>query len=297
MKRIFLGLCVMTIYGCASPAIPNTNSQNKVAQNVVTPMEIKPQTAVQTGLNGITAKSLEGRKYQVFLGAAYAGIRDQLKDGEVLTLKDVVFEQAAYGQGYYKAHYLDSRGSQIFADYYALSDVGLLDSRMMAIDTTVSDEKVNQGRGEVLHGKTPDQTGEYMTYLYLSTSNGDSARAYPVSLQKGQSKAKSLGHGLSFSCRKGQVFGVATFTEPFIAINEGAELKFSFPNRVKMSVRGEAIDSESVFFAIPRKLEKMLTSSEAGELWVHPDANGPERSSWRNNGLSEAYMRVKRHCS
>lgn len=172
MKRILGGLCLMAIYGCSSelPTTPDSSKDDQVTKSVASDVVTSTPIDVPADINGVTAKSLEGKKYQVFLGSAYLGVRDQLKDGEVLTLKDVVFEPSSYDQGYFKAHYLDSKGAPIFADYYSLSDVGLLDSRMMAIDTTVSDEKVNQGRGEVLHGKTPDQTGEYMTYMYLSTS-------------------------------------------------------------------------------------------------------------------------------
>ncbi|WP_429108588.1 hypothetical protein [Aeromonas media] len=257
----------------------------------------KAPMVVQDDINGVTAKSLEGKEYQVFLGAAYLGVRDQLKDGEVLTLKDVKLVPSSYDHGYFQAHFLDASGAQLFTDYYSLSDVGLLDSRLMAIETSVSEGKVNQGRGEMLHGKTPEQAGKDSTYLYMSTSNGEKVRAYPVSLIKGDSKPKPLSYGLSFSCSKGQMYGVASFSEPFIALNEGAKLKFSFPGQVNITVRGEAIDSESVFFSIPQKLEKKLINAEAGELWVHPDANGPERFPWRNNGMAEAYTRVKRHCN
>lgn len=296
MKQFLLYLSFMTIYGCAFPqeSSVTTTTTNSKGTSVV--KEKKAAAISRSDINGITAQSLEGKKYQVFLGAAYIGVREQLKDGETLILKDVVLEPTSSGHGYFKAHFLDSKGSQLFSDYYALSDVGLLDSRLMTIETSVSNKNMNQGRGEMLHGKTPERTGELMTSLYVSTSNGDTVRAYPVSLYQGDSKPKSLSYGLSFSCHKGKMYSVASFSEPFIAMNEGAELKFSFPRRLKMSVRGEAIDSASVFFSIPQNLEKALVSSEAGELWVHPDANGPSRLSWRNNGLSEAYMRVKHHC-
>ncbi len=266
--------------------------------NTVTTQEApKAVPVIQGSINGVTAKSLEGKKYQVFIGAAFLGIRDQLKDGEILTLKDVVYEPASDGHGYFKAHFLDSRGSQVFSDYYSFSDVGLLDNRIRTIQTSISEEKVNQNRGMLLHGKTPKQAGERSTYLYSSTANGDKARAYPVSLSENDESPKQLYRGLSFSCNKGKMSGVITFSEPFIALTEGATLEFSFPNRVKISVRGEAIDSESVFFSIPNKLETKLINEEAGEVWVNPDVNNPARFPWLNNGMSEAYVRVKRNCN
>lgn len=292
MKRTYLYSCFMVIYGCTAHQEPNLRG------NTVTIQEA-PKTALvtQNSINGVTAESLEGKKYQVFIGSAFLGIRDQLKDGEMLTLKDVVYEPTIDGHGYFKAHYLDSKGSQIFPDYYSFSDVGLLDNRLRTIQTSISEEKVNQNRGVLLHGKTPKLAGEPSTYLYSSTSNGDKARAYPVSLSEGDESPKRLYSGLSFSCSKGKMSGVITFSEPFIALTEGATLEFSFPNRVKISVRGEAIDSESVFFSIPNKLEAKLISEDAGEVWVHPDVNSPARFPWLNNGMSEAYARVKKICN
>ena len=297
MKRTCLCLCLMAMYGCVSTPSPNTKTQNPVTNGVLTQEATEAPVIVQDNINGVTAKSLEGKKYQVFLGAAYLGVRDQLKDGEMLTLKDVELKPSPYDRGYFRAHFLDTSGAQLFTEYYALADVGLLDSRLMEIDTSVTEEKVNQGRGEVLHGKTPEQAGVDSTYLYMSTSNGDKVRAFAVSLNKGTSKDNQLSSGLSFSCSKGKMYGVASISEPFIALNEGANLKFSFPGKVNITVRGEAIDSESVFFSIPQKLENQLVKAEAGELWVHPDANGPARFPWRNNGMAEAYTRVKRHCN
>lgn len=249
------------------------------------------------GINGVTAESLEGKKYKIFLGSAYLGVRNQLKDGEILTLNSVDFVPSLNGRGYFKAHFLDSKGVRIFPKKYSLSDVGVLDSRIMSIDTSVSMEKVNQGRGELIHGKTPAQLGESYAYLYASTSNGDSVRAHPVSLNDyGDKNPKNLQIGLSFSCSKGKLYGVADFQETFIATNEGANLKFSFPNLVNVTLRGVAIDYNSVFFEVTSNLESSLINSEAGELVAYPDANGVSRISWRNNGLSEAYTRVKRNC-
>lgn len=297
MKRFFVCLSVVAIHGCALPPESIVTTTGKAqGEGVVVVQEKKVAPISRSDINGVTAQSLEGKKYKVFLGAAYVGVRDQLADGEILTLKDVVLEPTSSGRGYFKAHFLDSKGTQIFSDYYALSDVGLLDSRLMTIDTSISKENLNQGRGEILHGKTSEQAGEVMTSLYVSKSNGDTVNASPVSQYQVNSKPKPLNYGLSFSCYKGKMYSVASFSRPFIAMNEGAELKFSFPGPVKISVRGRAIDSEAVSFSIPQRLEKALVSSEAGELWVHPDANGPSRLSWLNNGLSEAYMRVKHHC-
>jgi len=246
-------------------------------------------------INGVTAKDLEGKKYPIFIGKSYVGIREQLKDNEIVTLKDVILERFKYGGGYFKAHYIDSSGNQIFSDYYGLSDVGILDSRIMNIDTSISTSKINPARGVILHGKKNSAARTDITYMYQSISNGDEVKAYPV--QFAFDEVKPLSHGISFSCKNGTMYGVATYLESFIALNESAKVDFSFPGNRKESVGATSISYDSVLFKVSKPLEKFLLNSEAGEVWITPEANGPVRLSWLVNGMNEAYLRVKKGCA
>lgn len=296
MKNLLAGLViVLFVSGCNSTPAEMTRPSEKPRTLDVTTIAEKPIVDQEEEINGVTANSLEDKSYRVFLGAAYVGLRDQLKDGEMLTLKDVELVNAGYGRSYFKSHFLDSKGSQLFTEYYSLKDVGLLDSRFMEIDVSISKNKVTQNRGEVLHGKVSSKVNE-ITSLYVSVSNGDTARAYPVNIFKSKGQAKPSDYGMSFSCSGGQVFGVLSLSEPFIALNEGSDVKFSFPDLAMTTVRGKAIDYKSVLFPISGQLELYLIHKQAGELWVYPDANSPVRFGWLNNGMSEAYSRVKYHC-
>lgn len=275
MNRCIL-ILVLAMSGCASVTVPNNHVETD-------------------SINGVTAKDLEGKKYRIFIGKAYVGIRDQLKDNEVVTLKDVALQRFPSGDGYFKAHYVDSNGDQIFSDYYGLNDVGILDSRVMSIDTSISNSKISAARGAILHGKKFGEAKSDITYMYESVSNGSEVVAYPVRFAF--NKIEPLNHGLSFSCKNGSMYGVMTYLESFIALNENAKVEFSFPENRKENVGAISVSYDSVLFKVSEPLEKYLLNSEAGEAWIVPEANSPVRLSWLVNGMNEAYLRVKNGCA
>ncbi|AUL97448.1 hypothetical protein [Vibrio vulnificus] len=248
------------------------------------------------------SKELEGTQHKIWKEASFKGIRSELKEGEIITFKDVEAKPSYNNSEYYYIGYIYSDdGRLLFDQKYTLSDVGVIQFKGNKINKVVNPEVVNASRGIRYHGNSEVNDGFSSTYW--KSSGGDAPKAMPVrdyksSITGSHKIAENHWTGLRLSCISNNVY--ASFNNEkniYAADNEDITVTVSFPYSEGKRYQSKSIGHTGVSLKVDPYIERILLKEDAIKLVAYSHANRSftEVTAY-NNGLAEAYARVKHNC-
>ncbi|WP_318440374.1 hypothetical protein [Photobacterium leiognathi] len=249
------------------------------------------------------SSELENSKHKVWKEASFKGIRSELKEGETIVFKEVEAKKSYNGTEYYYLGYIYSEDGQLLFDKkYTLSDVGVVKFKGNHIDKAVDPEVVSSSRGIRYHG-IPDVNDGFST-TYWKRSGGGAPKAMPVRDYKsttfGAHKvAQDHWTGLRLNCISNHVY--ASFSNKkniYAADGEEITVTVSFPYSEGKQYTSRAIGHTGVSIKVDSYIERILLEEDAIKLEAYSHANhGFTEVTAYNNGLAEAYTRVKNSCA
>lgn len=251
--------------------------------------------------NDISSK-LEGAKFKVWKEASFKGIRDELKEGETITFKNVEAKELYDHSGYYYLGYIYSAdGQKLFDEKYTLSDVGVIDFKEYKINKKIDSSVVSTSRGVRYHGNPEVNDGFSSTYW--KSTGGDNPMAIPVRDYKSTSSnkhdvAQTDSSGLYLSCISGSVY--LSFNDKdniYAADNEDITVTIYYPYSQGKSYESRANGFTGVSLKVDSYIDRILLNEDAIKLeaYSHSNRNLTEITVY-NNGLAEAYSRIKNNC-
>lgn len=253
-------------------------------------------------INDISSK-LEGAKFKVWKEASFKGIRNELKEGEIITFKKVEAKELYDHSGYYYLGYIYSADNKmLFDEKYSLSDVGVIDFSGYKIDKRIDSAIVHSLRGVRYHGNPEVQDGFSSTYW--KSTGGDNPTAIPVqdyksTLTNKHDVAQIDSSGLYLSCISGNVYlSFSNKDNIYAADNEDITVTVFYPYSHGKKYASTAYGFTGVSLRVDSYIGRILLKEDAIKLeaYSHSNRNFTEITAY-NNGLAEAYSRVKNNCS
>ncbi|MEZ9627430.1 hypothetical protein [Aliivibrio fischeri] len=249
------------------------------------------------------SNELEGSTHKVWKEVSFKGIRSELKDGEVIIFKDVVAKPSYNNSEYYYIGHIYSADNQLLFDKkYTLADVGVVKFKGNKIDKAINPDVVSSTRGIRYHGNSDVVEGFSSTYW--KSSGGDTPRVMPVrdyksSITGSHKIAENNWTGLRLTCISNSIY--ASFNNEkniYAADNEDITVTVSFPYTEGKRYRSKAIGHTGVSLKVDPYIERILLEEDAIKFVAYSHANREftEVTAY-NNGLAEAYTRVKNNCS
>jgi len=245
---------------------------------------------------------LEGTKHRVWKEAAYVGVRSELKEGEMIVFRDVVarpsYNSAEY---FYLGHIYSTDGQLLFDKKYSLADVGVIDFKGYEITKGVDLEAVYSERGVRYHGNAILK-GNFST-TYWKTTGGDDPRATPVRDYQGsparpRKVAETQSSHLRLSCIGRDVYvGFSNDENIYAAINENITVTVLYPYSTGKIYLSKSDGHTGVSLQVDSYIERILLEESAIKLTAYSHSNRDfTRLTAYNNGLAEAYSRVRHNC-
>ena len=252
--------------------------------------------AIQPDMNN----KFENTQHKVWKEVSYKGIKNNLKEGEVIIFKNVEIISRPNGSFYYLGDIYSIDNQKLFDEKYTLSDIGVINSKRY-IDKTVNSAAVMATRGIQYHGISISKNG--FSDTYWKTMGGESPKAIPVrdfrSNSPGKNKvAETFNNGLYLHCVDGQVHMEFSSDDFFAAKGESTTVTVYYPYSKGKEYPTETLGYKSVWLTIDNYIERILIEEDAINLvaYSHDNHKFINNTSY-NNGLSEAYTRIKRNCS
>ncbi|WP_413692091.1 hypothetical protein [Psychromonas sp. KJ10-2] len=281
-------MTVSLLVGCQSTGIQTT--ENIPSKNI-------PPKTPDLSLD------LEGSKHRVWKEASFKGIRSELKEGEIIIFKDVESRALAGNSGYYYlGHIYSTDGQLLFDKKHALSDVGVINFKNNKIRKDINPEVVDSDRGVRYHG---DATVHYgFSTTYWKTTGGGEPKAIPVRDYKSSSAnihkvAENDWRSLRLNCIAGNIYvGFSNDKNIYAADNEDITVTVFHPYSKGKEYSSKASGHTGVFLKVDDYIERILLEESAIKLvaFSHSNRNFTELTAY-NNGLAEAYSRVKNNCT
>lgn len=281
MKSSIIGLLVLVLLTDCQSAMSSNSTQ---------------QTTLLTDLS----KELEGSQHKVWKEVSFKGIRSELKEGEVIIFKDVEARVLADKSDYfYLGHIYSADGQLLFDKKYSLGDVGVIKFKGNRIDKNIDPEVVNSLRGVRYHGSADAIYGYSSTY-WVSTG-GDSPNAMPVMDYKAPGRHKVAENdrtGLRLNCISKSIY--ASFNNEkniYAAVNEDITVTVFFPYSEGKRYQSNSIGHTGVSLKVDEYIERLILEEDAIKFvaYSQDNRNFTEVTAY-NNGLAEAYTRVKNSC-
>lgn len=249
------------------------------------------------------SSKLEGTHHKVWKEVSFKGIRQELKEGEIITVRDVEANELYDHSGYYYLGYIYSAdGQKLFDKKYSLSDVGVIDFKGYKFDKKIDPAVVSASRGVRYHGNTEVQSDFSSTYW--KSTGGNAAMATPVidyksTLTNKHEVAQTDRSGLYLSCISGNVYlSFSNKDNIYAADNEDVTVTVFYPYAKGKDYESKAIGFTGVSLKVDAYIERILLKEDAIKLeaYSHSNRDFIEVTAY-NNGLAEAYSRVKNNCS
>ena len=263
----------------------------------------KPKTVAQIKVPENIAYKLEGKKYRVWKEAALLKIRNELLEGEYIVFKNV---QAQYSSFYNRYLYLGDayslEGKKLFGQQYSLADLGVIKFKA-TIDKNVDDNVVTETRGIYQHGQISHKP-EFTGRSYWKTNGGADPSAIPFT-QTNLKILPDLSHreqedpsGLRISCINQEMLLWFDSQQIYSAVDESVTVTVFAPYKEGRVYKSTSLGHKGVWLPVDSYMDDVLRNSEAIKLSAFSNANHRvvEITAF-NNGLSEAYARVKNICN
>jgi len=255
-----------------------------------------PKASIQPDLSS----KLENTKHKVWKEASYKGIRSELKEGEIIIFKNVEAKKSSDGGYYYLGDIYSEDNQKLFDKKYGLSDVGVVKSKRQSIDKNINPDTINSTRGLKYHGVVTLNNGFSETY-WKSTAGGSPkstpVRDYRNKYSDTHKVAETVDNGLRLHCLNGSVH-LAFSGDIFAAQGETTTVSIYYPYSKGKDYSTKAVGHNSIWLTIDKYIERILIEEDAIKLVAYSNINGNfiENTSY-NNGLAEAYSRVKSNCA
>lgn len=248
---------------------------------------------------------LEGSQHKVWKEAAYLNLRNELKDGEIIIFKNVESRWASRLSDYqYFGDIYSLDGQKLFNQKYELYGVGVIAHKGHEIIKTISPDVINSTRGIQYHGNTFADKGR--TVYFWKTNGGDAPKALPMIksnlysdfLYQSDQDERLDTSGLFIGCSSGDVYLSLNNPENiFAAVGESITITVYYPYNVGKKYTSKAISHTGFLLRVDDYLERILLEEDAIKLEAYSQSNKQfSQVTAYNNGLAEAYMRVKNNC-
>lgn len=300
-KFITLGVSFGLLLGCQSTNHYHSEKDeglNKTQAPIFTP-PADSYYSIETDPENISV-NLEGSKHKVWKAIAYVGVANELKDGEVILFKNVEAKRKHDGGFYYLGNVYSLDGQLLFEKKYSLSDVGVVEFNQDNIVKTVDNKVVNTTRGVVFHGNVDEKKG--FSETYWKSNGGDTPKAIPVRDYVGRTEkrvAERYFNGLQITCISGAVYiGFDNEENIYAANGESTVITVTYPYSSGKLYPSKSVGFTGVSLKVDPYIERILLEEDAIQLSAFSNFN--KKRTWLttyNNGLAEAYSRVKNLCT
>lgn len=225
-----------------------------------------------------------GKQYVVTKDQVFMGIRDQLADGQSVT----VLQTFRTAQGLLLIKVADTSGKVIFDKPYSFGDLGLVDEIGDPVQTSVDEAKVRKGvLGKQQHGYGKKLFSE--SYSYTSTVENTKLDGF---VAHGEHRRDGLG----VVCSKGTLFLTVSQSDIIAAPNSTVSYKIYVDRRPVHEVQGLMINYSSLASKPPTELVQDLLHGREGVLRISTLTNS-RTVHFRLDGFAEMYTRVLNNCS
>ena len=245
------------------------------------------------------SQALEGTKYKIWKEASYVGIRSELQDGETIIFKNVEVKfDSSSNDYYYLGNIYSLDGHLLFDKKYTLNDVGVIEMKWN-INKEVNNDVIKATRGVRYHGDAVIKNSFSQTYWKTTGGNEPTATAVSNYISSfGNEVAKTKKNGVRMRCFTGNIYISFDNRKIYAATGEDITVTVYSPYSKKKDYQSQAIGNTGVSLKVDKYIDRILLEDDAIKLRAFSHANQKFASvTAYNNGLTEAYTRVKNNCS
>lgn len=301
-KILIVAVISSMLLGCQSTKNNESGNQGQAAVSAnatYSPPPADSYFSIETDPNNLSSE-LEGTQHKIWKEAAYIKIRKELHEGEVIVFKNVEAKIKSDGGYYYLGNIYSREGELLFDSKYSLPDVGVYKFEHNDIVKTVDREVINTNRGVIYHGVVTEK--EHFSDVYWKSTGGESPEAIPVRDYKSKKihkVAERYTNGLHVSCVNKNVYiGFDNAKNIYAANGESIVVSVTYPYSSEKLYSSKSVGFTGVILKVDRYIERILLEEDAIKLSAFSKSN--KRHTYLtsyNNGLAEAYSRVKSICS
>ncbi|WP_351188634.1 hypothetical protein [Shewanella sp. TB4-MNA-CIBAN-0142] len=286
------------IAGCQSTSNKAPVSQDEPSNSSLLEVPFDSYFSIETDPQNLSS-TLEGTQHKIWREAAYKELRSELNEGEIVVFKNVEAKRKALGGGYfYLGDIYSLDGQNLFDKKYTLSDVGVINFKPYELNKSVNQKVVITTRGTIYHGSVTDEKNDY-TSVYWKSTGGSLPNAIPVrDYKKSHKIAEQYKTGLQVSCNGGAVYiGFNKNDYIYAANGEPITVKVYYPYSKGKDYLSKSVGFTGVFLKVDNHIERIILEEDAIKLLAYSKYNrGFTEITAYNNGLAEAYSRVKYSC-
>jgi len=262
IKIIVLSLLLLNFVGCQPSPVSSS----------------KPMSSIEK-------KEYIGKHYQVMLDDVFMDLRNDLYEGQILTIKNV--KKSKYG--FIKILVNDQNGRQIFTKYYSFRDLGLLNEKEKPLYLKINKQKIKSGiLGRQEHGYGLHGHKNYAFVSFVSKTRIDGILAY------GYYDGLS---GIGAQCVDSEV--VLTYKDFQIIAAPNTKVSFSIyidDGNVHHEVGNMFKDSYKSFYSkLSKKTEVDLLNGKRGAMKISTLSKTFIHIFYLD-GFAEMYTRVRNNC-